>query len=56
MEEDQTVTPIPVHPMAYAFEPRRNYVPAVVTYDVVVSEDTQIVDSVDRLNNTEWCT
>ena len=40
----------------YAYEPRRNYVPAVVPDDVVVSEDTNIVDGSDRLNNTECCT
>ena len=56
MEEDRLITPIPVHPMAYAYEPRCNYLPAVVPDDVVVSEDTNIVDSSDRLNNTEWCT
>ena len=33
IEEDQPIIPNPDHSMAYAFEPIRNYVPAVVPYD-----------------------
>ena len=56
--EDRPIIPIPVHPMAYAFEPICNYVPEVVPYDakdLVLSEDINMVDT-DKLISTAWCT